>query len=261
MNRSVENLAELWTSLDVLLSSLDEAHWTTATGCPGWTVQDCVSHLVDYESRVLGNPAPEHTPPELPHLRNDLGRANEIGVDFRRTRSPAEVLDEFRDVTTGRLVQLRALTDADLASAATTPAGPGTLADMLTLRVMDTWSHEQDIRRAVGRPGHVEGPAVDQAVGYFCGLLPYVVGKRAAAPEGSASFFRIGDRPAVVVEVSGKRGRLADRVPTDPTVELVMPAATFGALVCGRSDAPRDHRIDGDVELGQRIVEHLGVMP
>ncbi|TMC49259.1 MAG: maleylpyruvate isomerase family mycothiol-dependent enzyme [Chloroflexi bacterium] len=261
MNRSVENLAELWASLDVLLSSLDEGEWKTPTGCPGWTVQDCVSHLVDYESRVLGNPAPEHAPPELPHVRNELGRANEIGVDFRRTRSGPEVLEEFHVVIPRRLEQLRAFTDADLASAVTTPAGPGTLADMLTLRVMDTWSHEQDIRRAVGRPGHVEGAPVDEAIGYFCGLLPYVVGKRAAAPEGSTSVFRIGDRPAVVVEVSDRRGRMADRVPTDPTVELVMPAATFCALVCGRSDAPRNHRIEGDNELGQRIVDNLGVMP
>jgi hypothetical protein len=29
---------------------------------------------------------------------------------------------------------------------------------------MDNWSHEPDIRRAVGRPGHTEGPAVQQAV-------------------------------------------------------------------------------------------------
>jgi len=261
MARSVENLAELWESLDVLLSSLDADEWQAVTGCPGWTVQDNVSHLVDYESRALGNPRPEHAPPELSHVKNEMGRANEVGVDFRRGRSAADGLAEFRQVTAERLAQLRALSDADLAIEITTPAGPGTVASMLTLRVMDTWSHEQDIRRAVSRPGHLEGPAVDEAIGYFCGLLPYVVAKRAAAPEGTSAVFRIGDRAPVAVVVSGGRGRLADSVPATSTVELAMPVGTFDALICGRSDAPGDHRIDGDTDLGQRIIRNLGVMP
>jgi uncharacterized protein (TIGR03083 family) len=261
MTQSVDNLAELWESLDAVLSSLDEMQWRAATGCPGWTVQDNVSHLVDYESRALGDPAPVHWPPELPHVKNPIGQANEVGVDARRHCSGAEVLAEFREVTRRRLGQLRALTEADLEREIDTPAGRGTVASMLTLRVMDNWSHEQDIRRAVGRPGHLEGPAMDEAIGYFCTLLPYVVGKRAAAPEGSTVVFRIGQREPVVVGVSGGRGRLGQDLPADPTVDLAIPVGTFGALVCGRSDAPRDHRVDGDVELGERIVQNLGVMP
>ena len=84
----------------------------------------------------------------------------------------------------------------------TTPAGPGTVADLLTLRVMHSWSHEQDIRRAVGRPGHTEGPAVEAAVAYFSRFLPYLVGKRAAAPDGAKVVFRIGARPPAAVEMA-----------------------------------------------------------
>ena len=40
-----------------------------------------------------------------------------------------------------------------------------------------------------------------------------------------------------------------------------MPATTFGALVGGRSDVPYDVRIDGDHDLGRRIVDVLGFMP
>jgi hypothetical protein len=46
-----------------------------------------------------------------------------------------------------------------------------------------------------------------------------------------------------------------------PTVRLAMPATTFGALVGGRSDAPDDVVIDGDVELGRRIVGSLAFLP
>jgi hypothetical protein len=59
--------------------------------------------------------------------------------------SGAAVLDEFRQVTAERLAQLRRLTPGDLAAQTATPAGAGTVADLLTLRVMDSWSHEQDI--------------------------------------------------------------------------------------------------------------------
>ncbi|TMC47057.1 MAG: maleylpyruvate isomerase family mycothiol-dependent enzyme, partial [Chloroflexi bacterium] len=229
MASSVDNLAELWASLDALLASLDDAAWRTPTGCPGWTVQDQVSHLVDYESRPVGDTRPEHTVPDLPHLRNEMGRHNEVGVDLRRPRRPAEVLAEYRDVMARRLAQLRGLSDADLERPMTTPAGPGTLQTMLTLRVMDTWSHEQDIRRATGRPGHLDGPAVDESLAYFSTLLPYVVGKRAAAPEGSTAVFRVGERAPLIIEVSGGRARRTDAVPDAPTVELAMPVATFGA--------------------------------
>jgi uncharacterized protein (TIGR03083 family) len=118
-----------------------------------------------------------------------MGRANEVGVDARRAMSGAAVLDEFRQVTAERLAQLRRLTPDNLAAQTATPAGPGTVADLLTLRVMDSWSHEQDIRRAVGRPGHTEGPAVEEAVAYFSRFLPYLVGKRAAAPDGAKVVF------------------------------------------------------------------------
>jgi uncharacterized protein (TIGR03083 family) len=260
MQRSVENLAVVWASIDRLCSGLPDGEWDRPTGCPGWTVKDHLSHLVDYEARALGRPAPQHQPGDLAHVKNELGQANEVGVDARRAMSGAEVLAEFREVTAERLVRLAALSEEDLAAATMTPAGPGTVADMLTLRVMDSWSHEQDIRRAVGRAGHDDGPAAGQAVDYFTRFLPYVVGKRAAAPEGSKVVFGIGGAAPVAVEVSGGRGRVAAG-PDGATVSLAIPVASFAALVCGRSDAPDDIGITGDRELGQRVLQSLSVMP
>jgi hypothetical protein len=40
-----------------------------------------------------------------------------------------------------------------------------------------------------------------------------------------------------------------------------MPVTTFVALVGGRSDAPSDVEVQGDEELGRRIVGALGFMP
>ena len=202
MSTSVENLAVLWASIDDLCSGLEPAEWDLPTGCPGWTVKDQLSHLIDYEARAVGRPSPDHEAGEHGHVKNDLGRGNEVGVDFRRSRAGPEVLEEFRSVTADRVAQLRGLTGDDLAAETMTPAGPGTVADMLTLRVMDTWSHEQDIRRAVGRPGNTDGPAVDEAIAYFTRFLPYVVGKRAGTPDGAKVVFRIGDRYAYSIPKS-----------------------------------------------------------
>ena len=121
---SVENLAIVWASIDRLCSDLPPGQWDKPTGCPGWTVKDQLSHLADYEARALGRPASGHEPGPLPHVKNEMGRANEVGVDARRAMSGAAVLDEFRQVTAERLAQLRRLTHDDLATQTATPAGP-----------------------------------------------------------------------------------------------------------------------------------------
>ena len=260
MSDSVENLAIVWASVGQLCSGLPDGQWDLPTGCPGWTVKDNLSHLVDYEARALGRPAPGPAPGPLPHVKNEMGQANEIGVDARRPEPGAQVLAEFRQVTGERLAQLRALSEQDLAAPAMTPAGPGTMADLLTLRVMDGWMHEQDIRRATGRPGHTHGPAADEALGYFTRFLPYVVGKRAGAPDGSKVVFRVGGRDPVAVQVAGGRGSLAAG-PDGATVSLAIPVTTFAALAGGRSDVPDDVTITGDQQLGRRVLASMGLMP
>jgi uncharacterized protein (TIGR03083 family) len=258
---SIDNLDLTWRSLIDLCAELGEDDWRRPTGCPGWTVQDNVAHLVDYESRALGRPGPEGPAPGGDHLKNPLGEMNEVGVAHRRARPGAEVLDELREVTAARSAQLHALSAADLAIEITTPAGPGTVADMLRLRVMDTWSHEQDIRRALGRPGHLTGPAVEESLDHFLRYVPYVVGKRAGAPDGATVVFVVGDLRRQAIEVVGGRAQAAPGEPTDPTVTVTVPVATFAALVGGRDDAPADAEVSGDAELGRRVVASLGFMP
>jgi hypothetical protein len=132
---------------------------------------------------------------------------------------------------------------------------------MLNLRVMDTWTHEQDIRAAIDRPGHVEGPVVDQALSHFVGFLPYVVGKRAAAPDGTRVVVDIRGYGTVGIEVSGGRARRTD-VPIDsPDVTLRTDVVGFTSLVNGRASASEvDVGVDGDEALGRAIVERLNVM-
>ena len=259
---SIDNLERTWRSIDDLCATFSEDEWKRGTGCPGWSVQDNVSHLIDYESRALGRPGlGDEKALSRPHTKNDLGEANEVGVEYRRSRSGREVLEEFRDVTAARLAQLQSLTTDDLEREMVTPAGAGTLADMLSLRVMDTWAHEQDIRRAVGKPGHDAGPAVDESITYWCQFLPIIVARRAEAPDGSVVVFEIGDRPPVAVATKERRGSTLESPPAEATVRLSMSTTTFAALVGGRSDVPDDVTIDGDTAVGERVVAALGFLP
>lgn len=243
----VQALADTWTSIADLGESLSEADWKRPSGCPGWTVQDNVSHLIDYESFALGRPRPDHTVGDAGHLKNDMGRMNEIGVDVRRTRTGAEVLAEFRDVTDERLARLRSVTESKLDEEAQTPIGPGTVRDLLTLRVMDSWSHEQDIRRALGRPGHEGGRAAGITVAYLGQFIG--VARRRGGVEGAVRFV-IGEGPTIT------KGE------GDPVVTLHMDAPTFVALCGGRADAPAaDVRVDGDAAAGERVIANMGFLP
>lgn len=258
--RFVDDLERTWRSIDALCVDLTDAEWATPTGCPGWSVQDNVAHLVDYESAALGRPRPDHVPADVSHTRNPMGEANEVGVDARRGRPGREVLAELREVAAERLVALRALTDADLAQEARLPLGKGTQADLLTLRVMDTWCHEQDIRRALGRPGHEDGPAAEDTVAYFARFLPLLVGKRAGAPEGASILVEVGGTPFRVVVRDGRAG-FVDALDGEPTVTIRMSAPSFAAHVGGRADAPDDHEVAGDAALARAVVANLGFLP
>src|SRR5207253_1255487 len=89
------------------------------------------------------------------YVKNDFGAINERGVEARRGRSGPEILSEFRDVTAQRLKDLRehgAFERPSVYPVTTTP-----LKDLWPIRLLDFCYHEQDIRSATNRPGHLDG--------------------------------------------------------------------------------------------------------
>jgi uncharacterized protein (TIGR03083 family) len=264
----VDNLERIWRSISDLCSTFTEKEWKTLTDCPQWTVQDHVSHMLGTESRVfLGRPMPEHTPQDMRHVKNDIGWMNETWVDSRRAWLGAKVLAEFREVTGERLKALRAMREADFSTPTQTPIGPGTVRDFLHIRIFDCWVHEQDIRRAVGRPGNLEGPVARHSVGRITSAMPFVVGKKAQAPPGTTVVFEItgpaGDTLPIGVE--GTRARRLDALPATPTVRLTMDVETFNCLGCGRWEldtvlASGKVRINGNRALGETIVRQMNFM-
>jgi uncharacterized protein (TIGR03083 family) len=264
----VDMLDAVWASTAALCEGLDEAEWKRPTECPGWTVQDNLVHLTALERFILGDPLPsEDVPEDLPHVKNDIGKANERWIESRRAWTGADALAEFRAATAARLEQLRALDDAGFAADSWTPMGPGTVADLLRFRIFDSWVHEQDIRRALERPGDLDSPAARQALDMMVGVLPYIVGKKAGAPDGSTIVLVLtGPLPtSAAVEVVDGRARPLVPAPGDATVRLTLASDAFARLACGRFDPAEALvtgavAIDGDIELGGEIVRQLNYM-
>lgn len=262
-DRSVELQVQVFRDIDALLTSLTPEEWATQTECPGWTVQDNISHIIGTESMILGRQAPAHEPGTKPWVKNPIGEGNEIHVDYRRSWAPDKVLGEYREVTSERIAALEAMSDDDLGAESWTPVGPGTVRDLVNVRIMDCWVHEQDIRRAVGKPGGLEGPVAMHAFGRHSGAMGFVVGKKVGAPDGTTVVVDVTGAGTIAVRVEGKRANALPEPPSDPDVRLTMDLETFNRLCCGRGDVSEvasGVKIEGDEDLGRRVVDQMNFM-
>jgi uncharacterized protein (TIGR03083 family) len=263
----VASIACVWSSITALCATLTEHEWKTPTDCPGWTVQDQIAHMIGSESRLLGLPAPDHTPPDTRHVKNEFGQRNEVWVDWHRSWSGVQVLQRFQAVTGERLQVLRAMRSEDFEAQTQTPIGPGTVRDLLHIRIFDAWVHEQDIRRAVKRPGHLDGPVAVHAIGRVAMAMPYVVGRKVKPTDGTTVVFAMPGAAGrtLALRMESGRAQSLDDTPVTPTVRLTMDAETFACLGCGRwipgKTLPAGKvQIAGDTALGQTILAQMNIM-
>ena len=77
----------------------------------------------------------------MSHVKNEFGQRNEVWVDWYRSWSGTQVLQQFQEVTGKRLNVLRAMRPEDFAAPTQTPIGPGTMRDLLHIRIFDAWVH------------------------------------------------------------------------------------------------------------------------
>jgi uncharacterized protein (TIGR03083 family) len=262
---TIAALGQCFASITTLCETLTESEWKTATDCPGWSVQDNLSHLIGSDRMLEGLSPTAHKAAPAAHVKNPIGEANENEIDSRRHLSGAEVLAEWKEISTQRLATLRNADDAYFDAPAMTPTGPGTLADFLSIRVLDSWVHEQDMRRAVGKLGNLGGPAAEHTVDRLMRTVPIVVGKRAGTPEGASVVIDItGEvKRHVVCTVTGGRAAVVAEEPASPLAHITMDVETFGVLATGRRTADQmDSQVTyyGDAEHGRKVTGALNMM-
>jgi len=257
-----------WSAVGDFLAVLDQLEpgdWGTPTDLPGWDVKAVASHTAHLESILAGRPEESADIGAPAHVTGAMGRFTEIGVVTRRDRDPASIVEEIRTATGARRAALAAAPpeDADAPAEGVFGAIGWSTRTLLRNRPLDLWMHEQDIRRAVGRPGGLDSPGAQHTADYLVEGFGYVVGKRVAPPAGTTAVLAVdGSAPfAVRVGDDGRAHRL-DVVPEGPTVSLVMDRESFIVLAGGRRPAaPGAVVVTGDQDLGERIVANLATTP
>jgi uncharacterized protein (TIGR03083 family) len=238
-------LDEIFTETEELVRSLSESDAARPTDCPGWTVQDQLSHMVGLEVAMWRGVEPEIAIPDLAHVTNDMGRYMETHVEARRGRPFRAVIEELSEMREPRIEDLR-----QLAASGDDPmmAGPmGTeqpLSARLPVRVFDLWIHEQDIRRALGRPPRDQPVATDLFLDRLWRAWPSLLPKKAAASQARdlTVRFEVEDRPTrerldVVIGDGGEELRLAG-----PATAIVRVGSGRGSLEARLADLT----IEGD---------------
>jgi len=259
--------AEIFANVYAMAEDLDDERALGGTGCPGWTVRDTVAHIVDLESLLIGRQRPDHAIPEdLPYIRNAPGKFMEIGVDARRGVTFHDLLAEYEDVTTQRLSRLEDLEDSQLDEMGQGFFRPSKVRSFLAIRVFDLWSHEQDLRRALGNPGGFGGiPAAHSRERMIMGAGNTIQERLSPAAGTSIVFDITGPGGALrAIMFDGERGQAGADLPETPTTTLRLDLNTLTVLACGRSDDPLASSrvvVEGDQNLGRRVLEDLAVTP
>jgi uncharacterized protein (TIGR03083 family) len=258
-----------WASIGDLVElaeGLSDEEWDLPTDLDGWDVRAVLSHIAHLEGVLGGGPQEQAEVPEgLAHVKSPMGQFTEIGVITRRDMPPAEIVEQIRRYATARHDDLvtHPPTDPDAPAPGMFGAIGWSTRTLLRNRPLDVWMHEQDVRRAVGRPGNLDAAGARHSADYLLESLGYVLAKRLKAQAGTTIVAHVEghDPVAVTVDESG-RGQTLPAPPDDPTVTLRMGRETFLLLAGGRRpQAMADVTAEGDQDLATRFLTALAVTP
>lgn len=271
---SLQPYVDAWTqstdAISGLVGSLVEGEWNRRTACPGWSVRDVVSHVIGLECEVLGDPRPIHSlPRDLYHVVDENTRYMEVQVDVRRHHTAPEMTSELEYVLIRRARQIRNEKRApETEVRSVLPWEERTTVErQYLMRAFDVWVHEQDLRRALGRPGDLDSPGAHLTRDVLVSALPRVVANDAKAPKNSAVVFDVTGEVefmrTVRVDAQGN-ATVNGSVSLGPTVTLTLDWETYLRLACGRvrPEAVADQvKVEGDTALATAILRNFAVTP
>jgi uncharacterized protein (TIGR03083 family) len=191
----------------------------------------------------------------------------EVQVDVRRHHTGPEMTSELEYTIIRRSRQLRNERRKPEDIVSHPIYGKMSLADFVELRTFDVWIHEQDLRRALGRPGNMDTAAAVITRDRLIAALPKVVANDAAAPRKSAVVFDVSGPVeflrTVRVDENG-RGRVDGSPSLGPLVTFTTDWESYVRLACGRvrpkSKKVADRlKIEGDHDLAERILANFAV--
>ncbi len=244
-----------------------------ATDCPGWTVKDQISHVVGTELWFATGEVPAVEVPAYGHIRHRMGAMMEKAVELRRWRAGEAIVGELAQVFEMRQTQYDR-PGLTLETVVPGPTGRRPLRDVLTLRIMDVWCHEQDIRSALRQPGNLDSAA---AAVFMDGLFERVPGLLADADlplehavvihatgpiEGRVGVRMSRDESGTVVpvELFSGHGHHPHAAEATTTISLTTEALTRRAAGRGGVDDVH-YAVNGDAEVARRVMTALPFTP
>ncbi len=260
---------ELWhracTDFVALARAIPREQWELPTDLAGWSVKDNVAHTAHLEAVLAGTPEETLHIEEAPHLTGPMSYYTEQGVLARRDRDMETLADELEDAVAKRYAALQA--DPPTDGSARPPKTPGGIRwdthILLRNRPLDVWMHEQDIRRAIDRPGGYDSPVADHVLRVYGLSLPMVVGKRVAPPHGTTVRVAVPEAGLSWTVAVGEDGRAAPTGEETPaTATLTLSPEDFIVLVGGRRPPEATRPVlEGDQDIGRRLIEVMSVTP
>jgi uncharacterized protein (TIGR03083 family) len=158
----------------LLLRDLTVDDWARPVDPPeldGWTVHDVVVHLVANESLLayqLGVPVPD-----IPETATDNEGRTAQAQTRHAGRSPVLAVAELEAVAEATATEIAARGEARLDEPIDWWGGRATTRMAVLVRAFETWTHADDIRRAIGAGMVVPPPASLLTMAHAaCGLVP-----------------------------------------------------------------------------------------
>lgn len=264
---------------------IDLGHSCTAedfaapSSCPGWTLQDHISHVAAVEHYLNGGENPDVDVSWLEHVHHAFAAWMEQGVQARRGQTGPEVVAELETLLHNRLATL-ADPSLTLDTQVRAPVeGTMRLSSLLKLRHQDIWTHEQDVREVLGRIGNLDSPA---AATFVNGLVRHFATLVRDVPMGDGQTVILESTGPVTarmgVRASHEDGQITHHSlftgesesgmgqsvhsESDPSTTITLSTEALSRRAAGRrATADTTYTVVGDEELAVRVLDAISFTP
>jgi uncharacterized protein (TIGR03083 family) len=245
----------------LLLRDLTFDDWTRPVDPPeldGWTVHDLVVHLVANESLLasaLGVPVPG-----IPETATDNEGRTAQAQTRHYGRPPAQAVAELEASAEATATEIAARGEARLDEPIDWWGRRSTTRTAVLVRAFETWTHADDIRRAVGAGMVIPPPASLLTMAHAaCGFVPHTLAAHSGYRPGRLVRFRFNDLGDAAWDVDlGPAARLRPAGDDAVDAEIVTDAAALCRGMSARID-PGELAYDvfGDELLVSDIIDAL----
>jgi uncharacterized protein (TIGR03083 family) len=221
----------------------------------GWTVHDAFAHITASEglfAQLLGI-----DDPAVPETERGNEERTAAAQARHRAMSPAQSINEYEALAAAIDTKVANLTQAELEEEIEWWGAPMRISTVLVHRAFETWTHHDDIRRAVGLPSVPPPPSSLAAMStQACEWIPFFLATVDAVHEG--------DTARLVLTGEGGGSHLVTlgfepvAAPSEPVFELRMDVADFCRAIANRVPAEGcPMEIGGDETKARQLVAAL----